>query len=330
VFIFLILTPGIRIGDTLKYHMKTYSSIDEFARAGIGKTVVTTGTFDGVHLGHKKILTKVNELAKTSDAESVLLTFDPHPRIVLFGENSDLQLLSTPDEKKELLEKAGIQHLVIHPFTKELSRLSAGEYIKDVLVKKLHVHYMVIGHDHRFGKNREGSVKDLKEWAPICGYKVKQLLPLKANAISISSTKIREAISTGDLETANKYLGYIYPITAKVIRGLQLGTELGYPTANLEVEYRYKLIPVDGIYAVYAEYEGRTYKAMMSIGMNPTIEGKGRSMEVHIFDFTENIYNKNLRISFYKKIRNEEKFNDLAELKAQLDKDKETVLSILP
>lgn len=309
--------------------MRTYSSIDEFAKAGIEKTVVTTGTFDGVHLGHKKILTRVNELAKTNDAESVLLTFNPHPRIVLFGDTGDLQLLSTMDEKKELLEKAGIQHLIIQPFTKELSRLPAADYIKEILVKKLHVAYMVIGHDHRFGKNREGSVRDLKEWAPICGYKVKQLLPLKSDKVAISSTKIREAIMTGNMEKANAYLGYTYFMTAKVVNGMKLGTDLGYPTANLEIDNKYKLIPADGIYAVYADYEGKTYKGMMSIGFNPTIEGKGRSMEVHIFDFKEDIYNKNLRVSFYKKIRNEEKFTGLKELKAQLDKDKEVVLGLL-
>jgi len=309
--------------------MKTYSSIDEFARVGAKKTVVTTGTFDGVHLGHKKILTKVNELAKNNDAESVLLTFDPHPRIVLFGENSDLQLLSTPEEKRELLEKAGVQHLITHLFTKELSRLSAADYIKTVLVEKLHVHYMVIGHDHRFGKNREGSVRDLKEWAPICGYKVKQLLPLKADKVAISSTKIREAIANGDMETANKNLGYIYSMKAKVVEGKKLGRELGYPTANLEVDYKYKLIPADGIYAVYANYEGKIYKGMMSIGLNPTIENKGRSMEVNIFDFNENIYGKELRISFVKKTRNEEKFKGLDELKAQLDKDKEICMGLL-
>jgi riboflavin kinase/FMN adenylyltransferase len=309
--------------------MKTYSSIDEFARAGVGKTVVTTGTFDGVHLGHKKILTKVNELAKTNDAESVLLTFDPHPRIVLFGDNGDLHLLSTPEEKKELLEKAGVQHLITHPFTKELSRLPAADYIKTVLVEKLHVYYMVIGHDHRFGKNREGSVRDLKEWAPICGYKVKQLVPLKDNKAAISSTKIREAIATGDLETANKNLGYTYSVKARVVEGNKLGRELGYPTANLQVKNKYKLIPADGIYAVYVEFEEHTYKGMMSIGMNPTIENKGRSMEVNIFDFDKDIYNKELKVSFCKKIRNEEKFDGLEELKKQLAKDKETVLSIL-
>jgi len=317
--------------------MKIYSSIDEFAKAGIGKTVVTTGTFDGVHLGHKKILTKVTELAKTHDAESVLLTFHPHPRIVLFGDNGDIHLLSTLEEKKELLEKAGIQHLIIHPFTKELSRLSPADYIKEVLVNKLHLHYMVIGHDHRFGKNREGSVRDLKEWAPICGYKVKQLLPLKSDKVPISSTKIREAIANGDLEIANKNLGYTYFVNAKVVRGMQLGTELGYPTANLEVENKHKLIPADGIYAVYVQLEANDHlpiansylKGMMSIGLNPTIEGKGHSMEVHIFDFNKDIYNKNLRVSFYKKIRNEEKFSGLEALKKQLDKDKETVLGLL-
>lgn len=309
--------------------MKVYSSIDEFASANIGKTIVTTGTFDGVHLGHKKILTRINELAKNNGAESVVLTFDPHPRIIIFGEDSELNLLSTPEEKKDLLEKAGVQHLIIHPFTKELSRVSALDYVKDILIKKLHTHTLVIGHDHRFGKNREGTIKDLKEWGPIYGFGVEEIVPFQINGQTISSTKIRQALMTGDMQTANKYLGYTYPINAKVITGMQLGTDLGYPTANLEVDYKYKLIPADGIYAVYSEYNGQTYKGMMSIGHNPTVEGKGHSMEVHIFDFNENIYNKTLRVSFCKKIRDEEKFVSMADLKSQMDKDKETVLNLL-
>jgi riboflavin kinase/FMN adenylyltransferase len=310
--------------------MKVYSSIDEFAKASVQKTVVTTGTFDGVHLGHKKILTKVEKIAKNSGAEGVLLTFHPHPRIIIFGEDSELHLLSTQEEKKDLLEKAGVQHLIIHPFTKELSRVSALDYVKDILVQKLHTHTMVIGHDHRFGKNREGSIKDLKEWAPLYGFSIDEIEPFQINEQTISSTKIRKAIMAGDLQEANNFLGYTYFMNAKVVSGMRLGTELGYPTANLEVENKHKLIPADGIYAVFAEFEGKTYKGMMSIGMNPTIENKGRSMEVHIFDFKQDIYNKHLRISFYRKIRNEEKFETLSDLKRQLDKDKETVLGILP
>jgi len=309
--------------------MKVYNSIDEFASAGVQKTVVTTGTFDGVHLGHKKILTRVEKLAKNSGAEGVLLTFHPHPRIIIFGEDSELHLLSTQEEKKELLEKAGIQHLIIHPFTKELSRVSALDYVKDILVNKLHTHTLVIGHDHRFGKNREGSIKDLKEWGPLYGFSIDEIEPFQLNQQTISSTKIRKAIMVGDMQEANNFLGYTYSMQAKVVSGMRLGTELGYPTANLEVEDKHKLIPADGIYAVFAEYEGKTYKGMMSIGLNPTIENKGRSMEVHIFDFNRDIYNKNLRISFFKKIRNEEKFDTLADLKRQLDKDKETVLGLL-
>jgi riboflavin kinase/FMN adenylyltransferase len=336
--------------------MKVYNSIDEFAAAGVQKTVVTTGTFDGVHLGHKKILTKVEKIAKNSGAEGVLLTFHPHPRIIIFGEDSELHLLSTQEEKKDLLEKAGVQHLIIHPFTKELSRVTALDYVKDILVQKLHTHTMVIGHDHRFGKNREGSIKDLKEWGPLYGFTIDEIEPFQINQQTISSTKIRKAIMAGDLQEANNFLGYTYFMNAKVVSGMRLGTELGYPTANLEVENKHKLIPCDGIYAVYVNVEGARskeqgisytalsqnsdlslttyplplFKGMMSIGMNPTIENKGRSMEVHIFDFKQDIYNKHLRISFYKKIRNEEKFETLADLKRQLDKDKETVLGLLP
>lgn len=309
--------------------MKIYSSIDEFAATGVEKTIVTTGTFDGVHQGHQHVLSHIKELAQKTASESVLLTFDPHPRLVLFGDNTDLQLLSTPEERKDLLEKAGIQHLIVHPFTKQLSRVTALNYTKDILVKKLHTHVLVLGHDHRFGKNREGSIKDLKEWGPEYGFRVEEMEPFKIDTVTVSSTKIRKALSVGDLQTANKFLGYNYFIHAKVVSGLQLGTELGYPTANLHVEDRYKLVPVDGIYAVYVTYNEQTYKGMMSIGMNPTIEGKGRSMEVHIFDFNENIYEKNLKVSFYRKIRDEEKFNNLADLKVRLDKDKEICLDIL-
>lgn len=310
--------------------MKVYHSIDEFAAAGVDKTIVTTGTFDGVHTGHQQVLKKIKDLAKSTKSESVLLTFDPHPRIVIFGDTGDLELLSTPEEKKELLEKAGIQHLIIHPFTKELSRVTALNYTKDILVKKLHTHVLVLGHDHRFGKNREGSIKDLIEWGPEYGFRVEEMTPVKTDTVTISSTRIRRALSVGDLQTANKFLGYNYSMNAKVVGGMRLGSsELGYPTANLHVDYKYKLIPCDGIYAVYGEFEGKTYKGMMSIGMNPTVEGKGHSMEVHLFDFNENIYDKHLKVSFYRKIRDEAKFDSLKDLKKQMDKDKDVCLDLL-
>ncbi|HXP53040.1 MAG TPA: bifunctional riboflavin kinase/FAD synthetase [Bacteroidia bacterium] len=310
--------------------MKIYNSIDEFAASGVKKTIVTTGTFDGVHLGHQTILKRLNELSVKQDAESVLLTFSPHPRTVLFPDGEPMHFLSTFPEKQVLLKEAGIKHLIVHPFTLELAKVSAYNYVRDILVGKLHVKGLVIGHDHRFGRNREGSIKELKEWAPVLGFDVEELVPFKLGDITISSSKIRRAIAGGDLETANSYLGYTYSIHAKVVHGLNLGgKELGYPTANLEVEDQNKIIPGDGIYAVYATYEGKKYKGMMSIGFNPTVEGKGRSMEVHIFDFDSNIYDKHLSVFFYKKIRNEEKFDSMAALKKQLDNDKEVTLKLL-
>lgn len=313
--------------------MKIYKSIEDFANAGIKKTVVTTGTFDGVHMGHKAILTKVKEIAAAKKEDSVLLTFNPHPRTVLFPEKDDMRFLSTFSEKTELLEKVGINHLIVHPFTKELSQVSALDYVKDILVGKLHVQTLVIGHDHHFGRKREGSIKELKEWGPALDFEVEEISQFKSaeDDVTISSSKIRRAIAEGDMNTATEYLGYIYSLHAKVIKGLSLGgSKLGYPTANLEIEDASKVMPEDGIYAVYVEYDGKKYKGMLSVGMNPTVEGKGRSMEVHIFNFSENIYDKYLRVFFYKKIRDEEKFSNMQALKRQMDNDKEVALKLLP
>jgi riboflavin kinase/FMN adenylyltransferase len=329
--------------------MKLYNSIDEFAASGIKKTIVTTGTFDGVHLGHQSILKRLKELTIKQQAESVLLTFSPHPRTVLFPDGEPMHFLSTFAEKEARLREAGVQHLIIHPFTMDLAKVSAYNYVRDILVGKLHIKGMVIGHDHRFGRNREGSIKELKEWSPVLGFDVEEITPFKVGNVTISSSKIRRAIDAGDMQTANSFLGYTYGLTAQVVHGLKLGgKELGYPTANLEVEDKNKIIPGDGIYAVYAQLSEqwpvnsgqpalvtdnrqlKTYKGMMSIGMNPTVKGKGHSMEVHMFDFDQNIYDKQLSVFFYKKIRNEEKFTSMEALKKQLDTDKEVSLKLLP
>lgn len=330
--------------------MNIFHSIDEFSASGKTGNVVTTGTFDGVHRGHRTILDRVCSITKAKNAESVLLTFYPHPRQVLFPDTTKMLFLSTLEERKELLEKSGIQNLIIHPFTKELSQVSAENYVRDILLGKLKTETLVIGYDHRFGHGRKGSIKELEEWGPIYGFKVEEMAPLKVGDMAISSTKIRNAVMEGDMALANSYLGYTYFITANVVNGMKIGSrELGYPTANLEVNDSEKLIPADGIYAVYVYLNNQSsvisdqsllttdnhppttsiYKGMLSVGMNPTIENKGRSIEVNIFDFNENIYGKTIRVGFHKKIRNEEKFNSLAELKAQLDKDKEVCLGIL-
>jgi len=330
--------------------MNIFHSIDEFAASGKEKNVLTTGTFDGVHLGHRTILDRVCSIAKAKNTESALLTFHPHPRQVLFPDTAKMFFLTTLYERIELLEKAGIQNLIIHPFTKELSQVSAHDYVKDILVAKLKTETLVIGHDHRFGHGRKGSIKELEEWGPIYGFNVEEMLPLTANSseVVISSSKIRKALQDDDLQTANNYLGYNFFIHAKVVHGMKLGsTKLGYPTANLEIDFENKIVPADGIYAVYVTISGQpsvvsdqsilttdnrqltTFKGMMSIGMNPTIENKGRSMEVNIFDFNQDIYGRTVKVSFVKKIRNEEKFNNLDELKAALARDKEVCLGIL-
>ncbi len=318
--------------------MNIYNSIDEFAASGKTSNVVTTGTFDGVHLGHRSILDKVCSIAKAKGTESALLTFQPHPRQVLFPDTQKMFFLTTLCERIELLEKAGIQNLIIHPFTKELSQVSALDYVKDILVGKLKTETLVIGHDHRFGHGRAGSIKELEEWGPQFGFNVEEVAPLKYNpqppngseGIAISSSKIRKALQSDDLQTANNYLGYHFFIHAKVIHGMKLGsTQLGYPTSNLEMEFGDKIVPADGIYAVYIYVEGSIYKGMMSIGTNPTIENKGRSMEVHIFHFHKDIYGETIKVAFVQKIRNEEKFNNLEELKAKLDEDREVCLGVL-
>ncbi len=362
--------------------MNVFHSIDEFAaslsadKAGGKKgNVVTTGTFDGVHLGHISILDRVSAIAKAKNRESVLLTFQPHPRQVLFPDTQKMFFLTTLSEREELLEKAGIQNLIIHPFTKELSQVSAFDYVKDILVGKLKTETLVIGHDHRFGKDRKGSIKELEEWGPQLGFHVEEMAPVSSqwSVVSpvptessggqsklstnhyplttvISSSKIRKALQGDDLQTANKYLGYHFFIHAKVVHGMKLGsTKLGYPTANLEIDFADKIVPADGIYAVYVYVSSQSsvvsgqslpttdhrplttgiYKGMMSIGTNPTIENKGRSMEVHIFHFHKDIYGETIKVAFVKKIRNEEKFNNLEELKAKLDEDREVCLGIL-
>jgi len=310
--------------------MKVFRSIDEFAASGKDRNVVTTGTFDGVHLGHRTILERVGSIAKTKNTESVLLTFHPHPREVLFPDSAKMFFLTTLEEREELLEKLGIQNLIIHQFTKELSQVSAIDYVKDIIVAKLKTETLVIGHDHHFGNGRKGSIKELEEWGPIYNFNVEEMPPLKFGDIAISSSKIRNALQSDDLQMANTYLGYHFFIHAKVIHGMKLGsTKLGYPTANLEIDFQNKIVPSDGIYAVYINVGDRKYKGMMSIGTNPTIANKGRSMEVNIFDFNQDIYGKTVKVSFLKKIRNEEKFGNLDKLKAALDRDKEVCLEIL-
>lgn len=307
--------------------MKVYHSIEEFKN--VKNPVVTTGMFDGVHLGHQKIITRLKEIARLHNGETVLLTFYPHPRMVLFPDDNELELLNTQQEKIELLEKYGIDHLIIYPFTKEFSRLSSVEFVRNVLVNSIQTKRLVIGYNHHFGRNREGSFEHLKEYGPVYGFEVEEIAAKDIDNIEISSTKTRKALKAGDVKTATSYLGHFYSICGTVEKGLQLGRTLGYPTANIRIEDKHKLIPGDGIYAVNVKIDNTLFKGMLSIGNNPTIENKGRSIEVNIFDFNEDIYGENITVYFVERLRDEHRFADIDALKTQLHKDKEDSLKIL-
>lgn len=308
--------------------MKVYRGIEAFQKRE--RAVVTTGTFDGVHIGHRIILDRLKQLAKKVNGESVLLTFYPHPRMVLQPE-SDLALINTIDEKIQLLEEAGIEHLIIQPFTKDFSRTTSLEFVRDILVNQIGTHRLVIGYDHHFGRNREGSFEHLQEFGPLYGFEVEEIPPQDIDNVNVSSTKIRTALSSGDLVTANNYLGYTFFIRGKVIQGLQLGRKLGYPTANIDIENAYKIIPANGIYAVEVRLANKSFQGMMNIGTRPTVkEGQGKlSLEVHLFDFEQDIYGEEIEVRFISKIREEKKFDSLDDLQKEMDKDKVRCLAAL-
>jgi len=307
--------------------LKVYNNIKEFST--VRNAVVTTGTFDGVHLGHHKIIDRLKNIAKAIDGETVILTFDPHPRLVLFPEDNDLKLLNTRTEKIELLAKAGIDNLIIHPFTKEFSRTSSLEFIRDILVAKLHTKRLVIGYNHHFGRNREGSFEHLLEFGPVYGFEVEEIPAQEVDTIEISSTKIRNAILNGDILTANTYLRGDFSFNGTVIEGKKLGRKLGYPTANLKLEDKYKIIPAFGVYAVKAIHDGTEYGAMMNIGNNPTTDKSGVHIEVNIFNFNQEIYGDTLTVRVIERLRDEKKFNGLEELKAAINQDKIQSLQVL-
>ncbi|MFC3199750.1 bifunctional riboflavin kinase/FAD synthetase [Parapedobacter deserti] len=318
--------------------MKIYRNLEDFVP--LDRAVVTIGTFDGVHVGHQKILSTLKESAKAINGETVLLTFFPHPRMILHPEDDSLRLISDIEEKVQLLADAGIDHLIITPFTRDFSNQSPEEYIRDVLIGKIGTKKIVIGYDHRFGKDRQGSLKDLLDHAEIYGYTVEQIPEQDINDVAVSSTKVREALIKGDIDAANKYLGYPFQLTGKVIRGNQLGRNIGYPTANLQVQEPHKLIPAYGIYAVEAAIiepmEIRTgpyqpalaehiVKGMGYIGTRPTVDGVSRSIEVHLFDFNEDIYGKILRVKFLHFIRHDQWFESMQELIDQMEVDEKKV-----
>jgi len=308
--------------------LKTYSSIQSFVAQK--KTIVTIGTFDGVHVGHKKILEKIAQNTNNSDYESLVLTFFPHPRTVL-QIGTEMKQLNSIDEKSNLIEKAGIDNLVIHPFDKEFASLTAEEFVKKVLVDIFNIQKIVIGYDHRFGKNRTADINDLIAFGNQYNFEVEQISAEELNEVAISSTKIRNALTEGNIELANSFLGYNYAITGTVVQGKQLGRTIGFPTANISVKEDYKLIPNSGVYVVECKIQNQSYFGMMNIGTNPTVENTNstQKMEVNIFDFDAEIYNQTITVSFLRRIRSEQKFNSLEALKNQIALDKQTSLCFI-
>ncbi len=306
--------------------MKIFHSINEFHSDK--KTIVTLGTFDGVHLGHAAILKKLTQNTQNETFESTVLTFFPHPRMVLQGK-SDLKLLNTINEKIELLEKIGIDNLIIHPFDKKFAELDAKAFVSTILVDQLRVQKIIIGYDHRFGKNRTANIDDLINFGNQYGFEVEQISAQEIDEISISSTKIRTALEEGDIQLANEYLGYRYFLSGTIVKGKQLGRTIGFPTANISLEEDYKLVPQNGVYVVRAEIDGKTIYGMMNIGFNPTVQGKKKTIEVHLFDFDSDIYNCKIQVSILQRIRSEKKFESVEVLKDQLKKDKTFSLDYL-
>ncbi|WP_172917084.1 bifunctional riboflavin kinase/FAD synthetase [Capnocytophaga canis] len=298
--------------------MKEITDISKF-KASKG-SVITIGTFDGVHLGHQKIIRKLVEEANQRDWYSTIFTFFPHPRMVVQHCN-DLKLIYTLEEKSQKLSTLGIDQLITHPFDEKFSQMSAREFVEEFLVKTLNMKKVVIGYDHRFGRNRTADIDDMRQFGVQYGFEVEEISAKEINEVSVSSTKIREALAQGDVKKAWDYLGSPFLITGQVVHGMKLGREIGFPTANIQVDFPYKLIPKDGIYIVYSIISGKKIYGMMSIGKNPTIPGKEPSMEVFFFDFDKDIYGETLQIYFLQYHRTEQKFDSIEALKAQLQQD---------
>ena len=300
--------------------MKEYSSAFDYKNQR--GSVVTIGTFDGVHIGHKAILKRVIDSAKKNDLDSAVLTFFPHPRMVV-QKDSNIKLLNTLSEKKQLLEKTELDHLIIHPFTQVFSRLTAVEYVRDILVNQLNAKKIIIGYDHRFGRNRTANIEDLREFGNTYHFDVEEISAQELDDVAVSSTKIRNALTSGDILTANGFLGYNYVVSGTVVKGKAIGRTLDYPTANLKIEEDYKLIPEKGIYITKAFFGGKTVYGMTSIGTNPTVGGIDRTIETFFLDFSGDLYGKEIRLEFLQHIRNEKNFENIEKLKAAIKRDEE-------
>ena len=306
----------MRIFDNLK----SYSSEKE--------SILTIGTFDGVHIGHNKILKRLIQDSKKNNLSSLVMTFFPHPRMIL-NKSHEIKMIDTIDEKINLIEKTGLDNLIIHPFDNNFSKIRAKEFVEEILVKKLKIKEIIIGYDHKFGKDREASVKDLKKFGQDYIFNVKEIPAEEIDSIAISSTKIRDAILNGEIEKCNKFLGRNFILTGKVVYGEGLGKKIDFPTANIEIKETYKIIPKNGVYLVKTKINSNTYFGMMNIGIRPTVGGTNKSLEIHFFNFKDNIYGKNVSIEIIKKIRDEEKFSSIDQLKIQLKKDEQFCLKLI-
>lgn len=306
--------------------MKIHRDLNDFYAQN---PVLTVGTFDGVHLGHRKIIARLIDLAKAINGESVIFTFDPHPRKIVAPAESNLRLLTTLDEKIELFEQSGIDHLIVYPFTPEFAQLTYEQFVEQILVGQIHTKSLVVGYDHKFGKGRQGDFEFLKECADRHEFQIEKLDVLLVNESNVSSTKIREAIQIGDFDTANAFLGYSFVLHGTVVEGQKLGRQIQFPTANIEASDPDKIIPGYGVYAVQAKVQNKTYRGMLNIGSRPTVNRNAdhRSIEVHLFDFDSDIYGKHLELIFFRKLREEQKFESLDALKEQLARDKADTIS---
>jgi riboflavin kinase/FMN adenylyltransferase len=305
--------------------LKIYQHISDFNK--LNNAVATIGTFDGLHFGHQKIIKRLVEIAAATNGESVVVTFFPHPRSIIDPENQDLKMINTIREKAAALEALGVDHLIITPFTRDFSNLTAEAYIKDVLVDTIGIKHLIVGYDHRFGKDRQGGMEELIKYSEVLGYQVEEIPEQDIQDVAVSSTKIRKALLSGDVALAAAFLGYNFSLYGRVIKGDKIGRTIGFPTANIFIEESYKLIPSDGIYAVTVGMNGDTYKGMAYIGQRPTINGMTRNIEVNIFDFNQEIYGQYVTMYFMEFLRHDVKFTGLEALKEQLKQDKEDTIA---
>ena len=291
-------------------------------------TVITIGTFDGVHIGHQKIINRLISVGKEKHLEPCILTFFPHPRMVL-QKDANIKLINSITEKAEMLNHFGLKNLVVKEFTTDFSRLTAEEFVETILVNQLKAKYVIIGYDHHFGRNRTANIEDLKSFGEIYGFEVEEITVQDINDVAVSSTKIRTALLDGDIKTANNYLGYNFMLTGDIVKGKGIGRTIDFPTANLQIKEDYKLIPKQGVYVVKTELKNAIVFGMMNIGYNPTVNGETQTIEIHLFDFNEDLYGKHLKIELLERLRDEHKFESVEALKKQLENDKLQALKFI-